>query len=96
MLTLEEAFWAIQSFAFAQGAFYVVQVSAYGRWLEKIMYEKTWGRIAKPLGACRPCFTGQVCLWSGLLLTHSPVKSLLFAAFGLFFNELRSEWQKTL
>jgi len=96
MLTLVEFFWAAQSFAFAQGAFFVIQGSAYGRWLERILYEKSWGWLAKPMGACRPCFTGQICLWAGLGLTQNPLKSLLFAAFGLFINELRSEWQKTL
>ena len=105
MLTITDIFHAFQVFAAAQAAQFLMQdgmpLAAYRRWLERKMFEWQNGWITKPMGLCAPCFTGQVALWSGLLLFavsaentvfQAAVKIILFISFNFLFLAV---WQKT-
>jgi len=101
MLTSTEILWVFQAFVAATAVLLLMGdgqlLEKYRVWLEKRHFEWRAGWIAKPLGLCDRCFTGQVCLWSGVVLFWGAdwqeliLKALLFAAFGIFFNEVKNK-----
>lgn len=75
----------------------------YRRFLEKKHFEWRHGWIAKPLGLCPRCLSGQTGFWSGLFLFGSEpglnpievgIKTLIFTSFVILFNEARGLWLK--
>lgn len=65
----------------------------YGKWLKKKEFEWRYGWITKAIGGCDRCTTGQAALWASFVIFgFCPVKTLLFCAFAILFNEMKNKW----
>lgn len=68
----------------------------YGEFLERVNAARPW--LAKPLGYCSRCFSGQVALWAFPFYWHgfSPVRHILAITTTILFTEIISACLKKL
>jgi hypothetical protein len=59
----------------------------YGQWLLSFPEKIKW--LSKPLGGCYRCFTGQICMWSYLVIyrkEYNLIEHGFFIAGGIFLS----------